>query len=118
MDDLIQLFLLMAAAHVCGDIILYSQIVSKSKRSGSFFKRSKFITIHVIIHVAFLWVWLWPYGFDLKVSASLYIFLAHFLIDISRTYFEQALIDKKDIYFFSRKDICKLFFQKPKNKAK
>lgn len=118
MNDHIQLFVLMLAAHVCGDIVLYSQMVSKSKRNGKFIQRSKFISIHVLIHAAFLWIWLWPYDFDLKVSASLYILLVHFLIDMSRTYFEQYFIDKKDVYIFSRKDIFKLFFQRSQNKAK
>ena len=110
MGDLAWLILLMAAAHASGDILLYSPYVAESKRMGSFFLRSWYVAKHVLLHVAFLWIWLWPYDVKLKISASIYIFLVHYLIDISRTYYEPIFIDKDDFHIFSRKDISSCLF--------
>lgn len=102
---MLQLFLLILAAHLCGDLLIYSPGLAQNKRSGSWGRRSWYILRHVLIHALFVWIWLWTYSLELKVLASLYIFVVHYLIDISRTYYEPALIAKQDFHIFSRKDL-------------
>ena len=59
---MIKLFMLMLAAHLCGDLLIYSPGLAQNKRSGSFGYRSKFILRHVIIHAILVWMWFWPYA--------------------------------------------------------
>ena len=109
---MITVFFLILGAHVCGDMFVYSPRIAKRKRSGSFLERSKFISGHAFIHAFFIWIWLWSYGLYLKISASIYILIVHFLIDIARTYYEQKVIDEEKFHIFQRKDIVKLALRK------
>ncbi len=110
---MLTLFLLMLAAHLCGDVLIYSPSMARNKRSGSFWSRSQVIFRHALIHALLIWLWLWPYPLSLKIYASVYILLVHYLLDISRTYYEEILIDKQEFHIFSRKDLWKWIRGKP-----
>lgn len=112
---MLKLFFLILGAHLCGDVLIYSPALAGNKRSGPFLQRSKFILRHVLIHALLVWLWLWPFSFQLKLTASLYILIVHFLIDISRTYYEPILINKNDFHIFQRRDIFKWLTGKPIN---
>mgnify|MGYP002338728343 CR=1 FL=1 len=104
-----QLFLLMLAAHLCGDLLIYSPGLAQNKRSGSWGRRSLYILRHVLVHALFVWIWLWTYRPEFKIVASLYIFLVHYLIDIIRTYYEPAFIVKQDFPVFRFTMTCQRF---------
>lgn len=102
---MLELFLLMLAAHLCGDVLIYSPGLAQNKRSGTLGYRSNFILRHVLIHALLVWIWLWQFTLSTQIAASLYILVVHFAIDIARTYYEPLLIDKQDFHVFQRKDI-------------
>jgi len=91
----LKLLFALIASHLCGDILVYSPRIAESKRRDSLPVRMKAIAFHC----------LWSSENKLKLYASSYIFVSHFIIDLSRTYFEEALIDRNKFKIFKRKEL-------------
>ena len=100
-----KLLLVLIASHLCGDILVYSPHIAESKRRDSLPARMKAIAFHCFIHAFWVWLWLWSSENKLKLYASSYIFVSHFIIDLSRTYLEEALIDRNEFKIFKRKEL-------------
>jgi len=101
----LSLFLLLLAAHVCGDIVVNSDFLAKNKRSENQVARTGALVVHCVIHFGFVWLWLWPFGRTLKIWASLYVFVVHFLIDYCRTYAEAKLFPGGELMALKKKQV-------------
>ena len=109
-----KLLLLLIASHCCGDILLNSDYLATFKRRDSLSDRIKAVFVHCSIHAILVWLWLWPLSEKLKLIASLYIFLAHSIIDLFRISLEDKLIGQKHIKLLNRKEIVLWFSGKGK----
>lgn len=98
------LFLLLLAAHICGDFFLYSPRISSAKREASFIKRLKAVFMHCFFHFILVILWLMPYSLIIQIQAALFVTVFHFVIDISRVYIEDLFFDKQDFIIMKRKD--------------
>ena len=98
------MFLLLIAAHLCGDVLSYSRFLSGLKRSERLGVKIGGIGLHCFIHGLFVLVWLWPLPWGIRLWAAVYIFVTHFIIDFARTPVERALIDKRDFRILKRSD--------------
>ncbi len=108
---MLRFFLLLAGAHYCGDLLSYSPKSSGRKRGGKVLLRVRALVIHCLIHVLWIWVWLWAWDSRLKIQASVFLFIAHFVIDFSRPYIEAALIPKEHFVIFKKKKDVLLWFK-------
>lgn len=100
-----KLLFLLIASHLCGDILVYSPRMAESKRIDNLPARMKAIAFHCFIHAFWVWLWLWSSENKLKLYASLCVFASHFIIDLFRTYLEEALINKNEFKIFKRKEL-------------
>ena len=94
----------MIIAHFCGDILVYSPKLSGQKRKDELLQKLQALGIHCAIHGAWVWILLWPMDYWIRIRATLYIFMVHFVIDYTRLYIEQIFIKKDEFVIFERKD--------------
>ena len=106
------LFLLLIAAHLCGDVLSYSRFLATLKRQDEISARIKGIALHCLIHGFFVLLWLWSVSWDLRFLAALYVYGTHFIIDFVRVPMERALIDKREFKILKRSDTLCYFLGK------
>ena len=94
----------MIIAHFCADILIYSPKLSGQKRKDELLQKLQALGIHCAIHGAWVWILLWPMDYWIRIRATLYIFMVHFVIDYTRLYIEQIFINKDEFTIFKRKD--------------
>lgn len=99
----IRLFL----AHLCGDLVTYSPMVSRAKRSPNVAYKILATALHATVHGALAWVWLWGLDPSLRGLLPVGIGVAHFLVDFSRILVEEALMGRERPYVLKRKDAIK-----------
>jgi hypothetical protein len=104
---LFKLILLILGAHYSGDFLVYSTRLSKGKREAHLKSRLKALLFHCLIHLGWVLVWLWLYSWPLKIAAAVYIFVVHFLIDLSRPYMERVIINEEEVAVTSIMDIMR-----------
>jgi len=114
---MIELFLRLIAAHLCGDLLSYSRLLARMKRSKRHLKKLGGLGVHCLVHALFVWLWLWGMPWPLKAWASIYIFATHFLIDVVRINVEPLLIDKSQFVILRRKDVFRYFMGKGEAKS-
>ncbi len=98
-------------AHYCGDLLSYSPKSSGRKRGDKTLLRIQALMLHCLTHAFWVWIWLWPWDSRIKMQVSLFIFIAHFVIDFSRPYLESAVIPKKHFHIFKKKNDVLLWFR-------
>jgi hypothetical protein len=86
----LRLFLLLIASHICGDLLINAAFLARAKRSEELAGRIQALALHCLV-----WLWLWSYEVSLKIWASMYVFVVHFLIDFFRTHLEMTLIGEE-----------------------
>jgi len=101
----LSLFIRLIASHLCGDIVSYSPFLARVKRSEALLQKTGGLVLHGLVHGLFVWLWLWGLGWELKIWASLYVFVTHFLIDFSRVWVESAVIDRREFVILKRNSI-------------
>lgn len=104
-----ELFLLLTASHLCGDLLSYSRFLARIKRTDKMFAKMGALMVHCLVHAVFVLIWLWFLSWRLKVSASIFVFVTHFLIDFGRVSVEPLLIDRGDFVILKRKDVIRHF---------
>ncbi|MBD3242876.1 MAG: DUF3307 domain-containing protein [Chitinivibrionales bacterium] len=94
-------------AHLCGDLVTYSPMVSRAKRSRNPAFKILATALHAAVHGALAWVWLWGMNATLRTVLPLGIAFAHFSIDFTRILIENALMGRERPYVLKRKDVIK-----------
>jgi len=108
LDDAgVNLFFLLIAAHLCGDLLVYSDNVSEAKRKGELRSRVAAIGFHCLVHACWVWVWLWPQGIERKITAGFFVFIAHFIIDFTRIYVEPRWLGRDKIKILKRREVLR-----------
>ncbi len=74
-------------------------------------QRVQSLVVHCLLHVVWIWIWLWSVEISVKVKISLLIFIAHFVIDLSRPHIEAMLIPKDKFIIFQKKSDVLLWFK-------
>jgi len=100
-----KLFLLLFAAHICADFIIYSPKLSSEKRLSNIDRLLKALFLHCLYHFVSILLWLIPYDIIFKLKAALYITSFHFIIDLSRIYIEKFVYEQKYFTILKRKDV-------------
>jgi len=95
----------LAAAHVCGDTLLYSRFLSGWKRADRAWQRVLATAVHCLFHAILASVFLGCVPAPTRVLASLYVFTAHFVIDASRVVLERGIYPPGDNVILSKKDV-------------
>ena len=90
------LFLVLVAAHVCGDVLTYSTFLARAKRSVSTSSRAKAVSLHCFVHAFFVLILGWLFGIKGTVVAAGYIFVVHFMIDFVRVQVEPHIFNSTD----------------------
>ena len=108
----------MIIAHFCADLLIYSPKLSGQKRKDELLQKLQALGIHCAIHGAWVWVLLWPMDYRIRIRATLYIFVVHFVIDYTRLYIEQIFINKEEFVIFKRKDFFLWLRGKPDEQMK
>jgi hypothetical protein len=101
----LNLFLVLVTAHVCGDVLTYSTLLARAKRSGSRFARAKAVALHCLIHAFFVLILGWLFGIKGAVVAAGYIFVVHFMIDFVRVQTELRLFDPKCFIIINKRQV-------------
>jgi len=101
----LNLFLVLLAAHVCGDVLTYSTILARAKRWGSRSFRAKALALHCLVHAFFVLILGWIFGVEGIVFAAGYIFFVHFGIDFVRVQTELHLFDPKYFIIINKRQV-------------
>ena len=104
-----KLFLLLMAAHICGDVLIYSPKLSAAKRAEGMTKRMKATFFHCLNHFLLIvcFLILFSYAFSFSLFAAVCIAGAHFLIDITRIHIEDGIFNKKELVIIKKKDLLR-----------
>jgi hypothetical protein len=101
----LNLFLVLVAAHVCGDVLTYSAFLAIAKRSGNRSSRAKALALHCFVHAFFVLILGWLFGIKETVVAVGYIFVVHFMIDFVRVQVEPHIFNSTDLVIVNKSQL-------------
>ena len=106
------LFWVLLSAHICGDVLSYSPLLSKAKRSNSFLLKTNSIARHCLVHAGFVLIVGWVAGIDGLFVAAGYIFVVHFGIDWFRIQIEPHFLNPKEFVVIDKRQFVKYLLHK------
>ena len=106
------LFVVLLVAHICGDVLSYSSLLSRAKRSDDIFKRNRAVIIHCLLHAIFVLLLGWLFRVEGSMIAAGYIFIVHFFIDFSRVQIEPIFFNTKKIVIINKNELVKCLLGK------
>ncbi len=104
-------FIALYISHLMGDVFAYSPSLSEAKRSEKPGRKFTGIFLHCLIHSILVLLWFHVLSLDFALSAAIYIFIVHSLIDSSRIFAETILFDQKTV-ILKRKDAITLLLNR------
>ncbi len=107
-----KLFIALILSHFCGDVLVNFIQLSRAKRNSSMPYKIAAISFHCFLHVIWVVIWLELMDIDLNLLSGSFIFLSHFIIDLSRSYFEEKLIGSEDFKILHRKEVFLWLFHR------
>ncbi len=108
---MIYYFIALLISHLTGDVFAYSPSLSEAKRSKDTRRKLSGTSLHCLIHSLFVFFCFKLFRLDYGLSAAIYIFIIHYLIDTSRLFVEKILFDHHTL-ILKRKDAIALLFNR------
>ena len=105
-------FIGLYTAHLCGDVLAYFPVLSRAKRENRNNQKILAIAIHCLIHSLFVLLWFRILKLDRVTYAMVYIFIIHFIIDLSRIYYEGLIIGSGKVLILKWEELVRWLIKK------